>query len=194
MVRGTQTREEIVAAADELFYRRGFEHTSFAVIAERVGISRGNFYHHFKSKDEILAAVIEARKAATRDMLARWEADESTPEGRIGCFVRLVVTNGAAIRQFGCPVGTLTSELAKLDHACKGEAREVFGLFRTWLAEQFTALGHGARADELAMHVLASSQGVATLFTAFGDENFVDREVERMNRWVEAYARPAGEG
>ena len=48
------TRETIVEAADDLFYRQGFEHTSFSDIAERVQISRGNFYYHFKSKDEIL--------------------------------------------------------------------------------------------------------------------------------------------
>lgn len=194
MVTGVRTREEIVAAADELFYRRGFEHTSFAVIAERVGISRGNFYHHFKSKDEILAAVIEARQRATWEMIAGWEAQEATPLGRIGCFVRIVITNGEAIRRFGCPVGTLTSELAKLDHACMDQARWVFGICRQWLADQFAALGQDrARADEFAMHVLAFSQGVATLFNAFGDEVFVEREVERMNRWLTAHAPPGDE-
>ena len=54
------TREHIVRAADELFYKQGFEHTSFADVAHAVGISRGNFYYHFKTKDEILAAVIGA--------------------------------------------------------------------------------------------------------------------------------------
>ena len=54
------TREEIVDAADQLFYRQGYEHTSFADIAQAVQISRGNFYHHFKSKDEILDAVIQS--------------------------------------------------------------------------------------------------------------------------------------
>ncbi|MEW8341923.1 MAG: TetR family transcriptional regulator, partial [Candidatus Thiodiazotropha taylori] len=46
MVHGA-TRQQIVEAADDLFYRQGFEHTSFADIAKVVSISRGNFYHHF---------------------------------------------------------------------------------------------------------------------------------------------------
>ncbi|MDD9913854.1 MAG: helix-turn-helix domain containing protein, partial [Rhodospirillaceae bacterium] len=37
-----------------LFYRHGFDHTSFADIAEAVQISRGNFYYHFRTKDDIL--------------------------------------------------------------------------------------------------------------------------------------------
>ena len=55
------TRESIVEAADRLFYQRGYDHTSFADIADDVEISRGNFYHHFKTKDDILAAVISRR-------------------------------------------------------------------------------------------------------------------------------------
>ncbi|HEY7886322.1 MAG TPA: helix-turn-helix domain-containing protein, partial [Cellvibrionaceae bacterium] len=53
--------EKIVAAADRLFYERGFDATSFADIAEAVQISRGNFYYHFKTKDDILDAVIARR-------------------------------------------------------------------------------------------------------------------------------------
>ena len=64
------TREQITAAADELFYRRGYEYTSFADIAAAVNLSRGNFYYHFKTKDEILDAVI----AALRVLEARGEA------------------------------------------------------------------------------------------------------------------------
>lgn len=191
MTSGVQTREQIIAAADDLFYRNGFEHTSFAVIAEQVGISRGNFYHHFKSKDEILAAVIDSRLGTTAEMIAGWEAQETTPLGRVGCFVRIVIANGELIRQFGCPAGTLTSELGKLDHALMDRACEVFATFRQWLAAQFAAIGNdGQRSDELAMHVLAFSQGLATLFNALGDEAFVEREVDQMNRWLAENARP----
>lgn len=68
------TRERIVAEADELFYRKGFERTSFSDIAEAVNISRGNFYYHFKTKDDILDAVIQARLGKTQVMLDQWHA------------------------------------------------------------------------------------------------------------------------
>lgn len=63
------TREQIVEAADRLFYEHGYARTSFADIAGAVQISRGNFYYHFKTKDEILDAVIALRLANTRRML-----------------------------------------------------------------------------------------------------------------------------
>ncbi|MCH6258691.1 TetR/AcrR family transcriptional regulator [Puniceicoccaceae bacterium K14] len=178
------TRESIVEAADELFYQQGFEHTSFAHIASAVKISRGNFYYHFKAKDEILDAVIDLRLAKTEAMLEKWEMEGEGPEDRILCFVHILIANWAKIEKHGCPVGTLSAELIKLDHVAKDEATRLFTLFRKWLAKQFEELGREADADELAMHLLARSQGVATLASAFRDEIFFKSEVERMRSWL----------
>lgn len=174
------TREQIVEAANRLFYQQGYERTSFASIAEAVGISRGNFYYHFKTKDEILEAVLQARLADTHAMLARWTEGAATPLERVFRFVEIVVANRADIEHYGCPVGTMTSELAKLNHPSRAQAVGIFSVFRDWLREQFTELGHAANADDLALQVLAFSQGVATLSNAFGERAYVKREVGRL--------------
>jgi AcrR family transcriptional regulator len=180
------TREHIVEEADRLFYQQGYEHTSFADIAQAVRISRGNFYYHFKTKDEILDAVINARLASTRKMLEQWEIDGDQPADRIRSFIHLLIANRADIKRYGCPVGTLCSELAKLNHASQGEANQLFTLFRTWLRRQFALLGREADADALAMHLLARSQGVATLASAFRDETFIRHEVDEMCDWLKS--------
>ena len=182
------THTKIVNAADHLFYRRGFNRTSFADIACVVNISRGNFYYHFKSKDEILAAVIKLRFANTRAMLNRWQTQANTPQKRIEYFIQILVLNGDEIKKFGCPVGTLTGELSKLDHVLHPQAGGVFSLFREWLGEQFCQLGKSSNADELAIHLLARSQGVATLANALNDDSFVAHEVKQMCEWVSACA------
>ncbi|MGE0565573.1 MAG: TetR/AcrR family transcriptional regulator [Pseudolabrys sp.] len=186
-MRDKSTRDHIVEAADLLFYHNGFEHTSFADIADAVKISRGNFYYYFKTKDDILDAVIEARLADTRGMLERWEREGQTPGDRIRAFIHILIANRADIKQFGCPVGTLNTELAKLDHGSRAEAAALFTLFRSWLRKQFTLLGRKQDADALAMHVLAMSQGVATLANTFHDDKFIEREVERMYDWLTSY-------
>lgn len=188
------TRNDIVEAADDLFYRQGYGQTSFSDIADVVNISRGNFYHHFKTKDEILDAVIEARLAKTRDMLDGWERAGAGPEERIQNFIDILVANWREIKLYGCPVGTLSSELAKLDHPAQGEAKRLFTLFRRWLARQFAELGRADDADDLAMHLLARSQGVAMLANAFRNKAFVTREVDEMHAWVRANSRRARGG
>jgi len=185
------TRDQIVEAADRLFYRRGYEHTSFSDIADIVRISRGNFYYHFKTKDEILDAVVGARLANTRRMLERWEIEGKTPADCIRSFIDMLIANRADIKRYGCPVGTLCTELAKLDHSSRGEANKLFTLFRTWLRRQFELLGREKDADALAMHLLARSQGIATLASAFHDEKFIRQEVKQMHDWLRSHAESA---
>jgi AcrR family transcriptional regulator len=178
------TRDHIIEAADRLFYRHGYEHTSFSDIADAVRISRGNFYYHFKSKDEILDAVINARLAKTQEMLDQWELEGKQPADRIRRFIHMLLGNRTDIKRYGCPVGTLCSELAKLNHGSQAEANKLFTLFRTWLRRQFAQLGRTADADALAMHLLARSQGVATLANTFHDEKFIRQEVKQMCDWL----------
>lgn len=177
-------RTQIVEAADRLFYENGFAQTSFADIAADVQISRGNFYYHFKTKDEILDAVIEKRLADREELLARWDETAGDPVTRIVCFIKILMTNQSKIMAYGCPVGTLTSELAKLDHPSRERANEIMELFRDWLIRQFESLGAGAKAGDHALHVLGWSQGTATLAQAFKDDAFVLREVERIVGWL----------
>jgi len=185
-----ETRQQIVDVADRLFYEQGFETTSFADIAASVGLSRGNFYYHFKTKDEILDAVIVQRVANTRSMLMAWEQEAVSPTECIRRFIRILIANRPKIMAYGCPVGTLCNELAKLKHIAKDDATGPFALFRDWLGRQFVRLGRKKDADALALHLLMRSQGVATLATAFGDVDFIDREVADMEAWLHSQ-RPA---
>lgn len=179
------TKDHIVKSADLLFYERGFSHTSFADIAKAVKISRGNFYHHFKTKDEILSAVIELRITRTKEMLEQWESESDTPKGRIRCYINILIANQALIKSYGCPVGTLSNEMAKLNHVSQEKVNEIFILFRSWLAKQFEMLDRVSDADTLAMHVLAWSQGTATMFNAFHDEGFLKSEIEEICDWLD---------
>ncbi len=190
-MRNKTTCDHIVEAADQLFYRQGYEHTSFSDIADAVQISRGNFYYHFKTKAEILDAVIDLRIGNTQKMLERWESEAGYPEDRIKRYIHILLTNWSKIKYFGCPVGTLCTELAKLNHTSQEEASKIFTLFRTWLRQQFILLGHKKDADALAMHVLAWSQGVATLASTFHDKKFVSKEVKQMCEWLKSYTENA---
>ncbi len=180
-----KTRNEIIKAADQLIYLNGYEHTSFATIANVVKISRGNFYYHFKTKDQILNAVIEQRKTNTRSMIRQWEQQHTKPAERIKCYIKIILQNWPKIKQHGCPVGTLCNEMTKLSHPSQKQARGIFTIFRKWLRDQFRLLGHEEQADQLAMHVLSWSQGVATMASTFKAQQFAENEVDQMCRWLD---------
>lgn len=182
------TRQKIVTAADKLIYERGFEYTSFADIAEVVGISRGNFYYHFKTKDEILDAVIQLRIRDRSEMLDGWVEAGQSPKQCVANFIRILLMNNQKIRSCGCPIGTLFSELSKLNHPGEAGARDIYDLFRIWLVRRFKEMGKAEDADPLAMHILARSQGAASLANAYPDEPFLEQEVQQMLAWLDAVA------
>ncbi|MFG2875692.1 hypothetical protein ACGFYU_11915 [Streptomyces sp. NPDC048337] len=92
--------------------------------------------------------MIQARLAGTAQMLAEWGEGAAGPLERVRRFIEIVITNQGDIENYGCPVGTLTSELAKLGHPSRTHAVGVFEVFRAWLRGQFEELGRAADADD----------------------------------------------
>jgi len=69
-------RQEIVAAAFELFREKGYEQVSVHDIVKKVGLAQGTFYYHFKSKYELLDAVVEYEMRQNLGILERIATDE----------------------------------------------------------------------------------------------------------------------
>ncbi|WP_194543814.1 TetR/AcrR family transcriptional regulator [Paenibacillus sp. JZ16] len=74
-----ERRNEILDAADELFAQKGFDGTSTNDILEKVGIARGTLYHHFKSKEDIMDALIDRYSDGLLDAAQVIAADKTIP-------------------------------------------------------------------------------------------------------------------
>ncbi|MEX3745606.1 MULTISPECIES: TetR/AcrR family transcriptional regulator [Lysinibacillus] len=74
-----ERRNEILDAANELFGQKGFDGTSTNDILEKVGIARGTLYYHFKSKEDIMDALIERYNAQILGAAKAIAADKSIP-------------------------------------------------------------------------------------------------------------------
>lgn len=183
--KGQSNRQRIVAAADRLFYQKGYNQTSFSDIAQAAGLSRGNFYYYFKTKDAILEAVIEQRLDGIRAMLADWDRRDADPRARLQRFVRMLARTEDDILRYGCPMGSLTMELSKTQLALQSQAAQMFELFRQWLEAQLSALGKAQQARALALHLLAFTQGAALIGNVYADPSFLQQEAARMAAWVD---------
>lgn len=181
--KGDGNRQRIVEAADQLFYARGYNQTSFRDISDATGIPRGNFYYYFKTKDDILGAVVDARIKAFGTMLNTCEQRSTDPRERILCFTEMLTVFEDTIVKVGCPIGTLSSELAKEEDVSNDLSRAVFSLTRKWLADQFDTLGLSA-ADDKAMDLLARMQGASVMACAFEDRKFLQRSLADIKSWI----------
>lgn len=72
-----ERRNEILDVADELFAQKGYDKTSTTDILEKVGIARGTLYYHFKSKEDIMNALIERYHARVFDTAQKIAIDKS---------------------------------------------------------------------------------------------------------------------
>jgi TetR/AcrR family transcriptional regulator, transcriptional repressor for nem operon len=183
--KGQEFRQHIVETANRLFYQRGFNQTSFSDIAEAAQIPRGNFYYYFKTKDEILEAVVDLRLEGIRAMLAEWDAAFPEPRDRLKRYVQILLNAEQDILRYGCPMGSLTVELSKTQLVLQSRAREMFEVFYEWLKAQFLALGCGRASRDYALHLLAASQGASLIVNAFEDSAFLRKEAGRLRQWID---------
>jgi AcrR family transcriptional regulator len=82
------TREHVVEVATEMFAARGYEGTSIDAVLKESGLSRGALYHHFKGKDALFEAVVEALEAEVGERILEAGAATSSPAQalRQGCL------------------------------------------------------------------------------------------------------------
>src|ERR1700757_4055249 len=100
-------RERLITAACDLFYRQGIAGTTLAHIAEAAEVPLGNLYYYFKTKDDIVAAVVEARTEEIRAATAALQRRYGSPKARLKALVAMLAASGDTIAEHGCPLGTL---------------------------------------------------------------------------------------
>lgn len=185
--KGTTNRQRIVEAADRLFYVRGYNQTSFSDISDATGLPRGNFYYYFKTKEDILDAVVESRIDGFVQILHACSQSLADPRARLLAFVRVPLQNVDQVLQYGCPIGSLSTELSKssAQDGARVHMTAVFNLLRQWSATQMVAIGIAEqRADQLAMDLLARMQGVVLIANIYMDAEFLQRACRDVESWL----------
>ena len=181
-----KTRDAIVRAARRLFYERGFEKTSLADLAQQAGVPKGNFYYHFKSKDDVLRAVLEARLEDVSAALERWAEGLPGPRARLTRFVEMMASERDDLASFGCPMGSMITELGKKREDLQPDARALMDRYVAFCTEQLEALDVDGDPRELALRLMARCQGAVLVAHAYHDPALLDREIADVQRWVAA--------
>jgi TetR/AcrR family transcriptional regulator, transcriptional repressor for nem operon len=177
-------RQRLIAAATRLLHQHGVEKTTLADIAQAADVPPGNVYYYFKTKDDIIAAVIEAHVEQARASLAAIAGRHRSPKSRLKALVGEFAGQRDVIALYGCPHGSLCSELDKRPGSPAFALPELLRVPIEWAEEQFRALGR-SDAHDLAVSLIASYQGSALLTNTFRDPDILAREARRLNRWID---------
>jgi AcrR family transcriptional regulator len=138
-------KAHLAKVAADLFYRRGIHTVGVDRIADEAGVTKRTLYHHYSSKDELIAAALRASHIVEFPR-------EGAPQARIvGAF--------EALRAFleesefrGCPYIFFTAELVDRDHPARRIAQRRVAKRRAWFAEMAAlagAIDSGSLAEQL---------------------------------------------
>lgn len=110
-----KSKEKILASAKELFHEYGFQQTSVDEILKKSGVTKSNFYYHFKSKEELGLIILERFiKQYEADVLMKTLGNKSlSPSGRLVEFYNSVKTFHRDLQNpKGCPFGNMAIEMS----------------------------------------------------------------------------------
>src|ERR687887_2935065 len=177
-------RDRLVESATALFHEQGVQRTTLAEVAERAEVPLGNVYYYFKTKDELLGAVLAGYLEQAAALIESFEGSR-TPQARLKALVRNWVDMRDAVVRHGCPMGTLCTELHKNEGDLDREAAEVMARIIDWAEAQFRQLGR-PDARDLALALFAGIQGAALLANTFRDPTILDRQARHLERWIDS--------
>lgn len=156
-----QNHEKILSLAARAFRERGGDSSGIGTVMKKVGLTKGGFYRHFKSKDDLL---VEAVARALDEMGAgMMEAAKSAPEGQgLRAIIERYLSPGHANSLgTGCVLAALGPELARKPSSVRKRIETALDAYR----ERLLPFAPGQAREEKLMKLqllLSSMAGVLT--------------------------------
>ncbi len=118
-------RERLISAAAELVYRQEAQATTPAAIAEAADVPPGNVYYYFKTRDDLVRAVVDAR---TREIPSVLDAlgQRPDPRSRLKALARTWSDQRDLVAESGCAIGSLCMELNKQGRDLEHQSSQLF--------------------------------------------------------------------
>jgi Transcriptional regulator len=189
--RNINARERLLEAARDVIRAKGFSATSVDDLCHAAGVTKGAFFHHFKSKEAIGVAAADYWSETTSALFAEAPYhDHADPLDRFLGYIefRKELLTGD-IAAFTCLVGTMVQETYEtapaIRDACNASIR---GHAETLVADIEAAMAEhgvtGISAESLAFHAQAVIQGAFILAKAQGSNRVAEESIDHLIRYV----------
>ena len=186
-------RQELLRAALSLIREKGYSSTTVDELCARAGVTKGGFFHHFKSKDALAVAATNHWSQITGAFFETAPYHQhSDPLDRVLGYLdfRKVILKGK-LAEFTCLAGTMVQEIYATNpniraaceasisgHAAKIEADIAEAMKRYRIRAPWTA-------ESLAMHTQAVLQGAFIMAKAKGGAVIAAASIDHLHRYIE---------
>jgi AcrR family transcriptional regulator len=191
--RGRETRQRIVEAACDLVFERSVAALNLDDLLEVTGTSKSQLYHYFTDRSDLIRAVVAQQGERVlqihREALSGAEGWAALQRWR-DLVVDITRTRGG---RGGCPIGSLSNELAQLDAVARVELVGVFDRWQQLIADVIrTMISRGelrndVNADDLALATITSLQGGLLLAKTLEDPRPVEVALDAALGYLETF-------
>jgi TetR/AcrR family transcriptional regulator, transcriptional repressor for nem operon len=196
MSKSADTRVRLLAAAYSLILRKGYPATSVDEICHASEVSKGSFYHFFKSKESMALAVLEHHMAEAKQVIEKG-LDAAGLDGaqRAIRYVKHVEDSAEELWRDGCLIGSLALELAETHPDIRERISEIFRDLTDHFEKVFLPLcqkhagPHTPPPRELAEQFIVVIEGGVVLSRAHYDQRYISGALRCFRRYLETIAR-----
>lgn len=200
------SKTKLLDAALQVIRAKGYSATRIEDICAAAGVTKGSFFHHFKSKEDLALAAADYWSSTTAELFAGAPYhDHADPLDRVLAYVefRKSLLQGT-VEEFTCLVGTMVQETFATDPAIRDACDASISGHAATLEDDIAAAMtlYGVKADwtakSLALHTQAVLQGAFILAKAKGGPAVAIDSVDHLKRYIkllftaDSTAEPSG--
>jgi len=183
-------KERILQTSVRLLHRQGFHNTSVDQIISEAMVSKGNFFHHFKNKEELGYAVIESiRTELAKDLANLLSNRNNPPLKRLFLDLEQALSDEGRLRK-GCPLGKLALELSDIHEGFRKKISEIFEMWTgavERVLEEAKLLGdlkQDVNCHSLALFWVANTQGAMLLAKSHANAAAIRSQIEHLTGYL----------
>jgi TetR/AcrR family transcriptional regulator, transcriptional repressor for nem operon len=189
-----ESKIKFLDAAMHVIRVKGYSATRIEDVCEEAGLTKGSFFHHFKSKEELALAAADHWSEVTGGVFASAPYRElSDPLDRVLAYVdfRKAILQGRTLCDFTCLVGTMVQEVydtnPPIREACNRSISSHAATVEADIAEAMQKYGVDAEwtASSLALYTQATLQGAFILAKAKGGPEIAVACIDHLHRYIE---------
>jgi AcrR family transcriptional regulator len=170
MKKSEATRQNILQKAFELIYTNGYQTTSVDEIIATTQVTKGAFYYHFKTKDEMGLAIINERMKPTfkNTFIEPFQSDVDPLDTIYNLMHHLLMENEDLKVEYGCPASNFTQEMAPWNIEFTKALNE---LFLEWEKAMIGAIEKGKENGKIKSDINAKEVTVFVMSGYWGVRN-----------------------
>lgn len=186
-------KSKMISTATGLMITQGYSCTSVDEIISAAGVSKGSFYHSFKSKEELGAAVAQAYFEEGLAIIGTGKYLEvKDPLERAFAFVDHIEAASPGLWNHGCMLGSFAIDLSETHPSIAACLDRLMNELESRMAPLLEPVALACRQDdaptgrELANHMMTVVEGGIVMAKAHGDPSKIAKAIHEFRRYLKA--------